>query len=476
MRQALAQVRASTPFADLFEFRLDMVRRPDIARLLASSVKPTIAACRSLREGGQFTKSERERLGILLLASSLGATFVDVELSVAQDVLAGFLNGKSKVILSHHMKAPPWTSGRHMYDRMHRTGADVVKLAYGSTDAADIRFAIEFLSFASADRRKAIAVAIGEPGEASRVLYKKFGGWATYAASEDGRQAAGGQLRASVLKSLYRADRLTRATKIFGVIGNPIGQSKGIYVHSPLFQRSGRNAVYCKFPVNNLSLFMQHLAPHLSGFSVTIPHKQMVVKLLDGIDASAKAIGAVNTVVRRNGKLIGTNTDAAGALDAIETAGLVKGKVMLIFGAGGAAHAIAFEAKRRGARVIVANRTKRRARVLAQDLDVESVEVKDIIRTPFDIFVNATPMGMVPYPNHSPLSPRLLRLLKNKVVFDTVYNPPVTKLLREARALGARIVSGADMYVNQAALQSALYTGTKPSLSLVNELLRGAGG
>jgi 3-dehydroquinate dehydratase/shikimate dehydrogenase len=309
---------------------------------------------------------------------------------------------------------------------------------------------------------------MGERGEVSRILYKKFGGWATFAATEDGETAQHGQLPASHLKQLYRADRLTRATKLFGVLGNPLKQSKGVSLHNPLFHRGKLNAVYCRFEVGALRDFMRFVAPHLSGFSVTIPHKQAVIKYLDITDSTAKAIGAVNTVLRRGKKLVGTNTDAAGALDAIENVLSVNAQRMLILGAGGAARAIAYEAKQRGAEVFVANRTERKAKALAQELHVACVPNASLGQYRFDIIVNATPVGMMPKANASPLPQSML---KKKVVFDVVYNPPMTKFLRDAKAVGAQIIQGTEMYLNQAARQSKLYTKVEPSVRVMRRLL-----
>ena len=467
-RQAIAQVKASTPFADLFEFRLDMIAHPDIARLLSSTSKSTIATCRPFREGGRFKRSEAERLGILLTAASLGATFVDLELSISQHVLEAFLKGKARVILSSHKQAPPRTSVHRLYQQMHRSGADVIKLAYLAGDASEIVHAMEFLRLAKFDRRKAIAIAMGAVGEASRILYKKFGGWATYASSEIGAQAAPGQLKGSLLKELYRADTLNRSTKVFGVVGNPTGQSKGVFLHNPLFKRAGKNAVYCRFLVKNLAAFMTKVAPHLAGFSVTIPYKVQMMKYLDSVGRTARAIGAVNTVMHRKKGMFGTNTDAPGALDAIENVLTVKGKRILIVGAGGAARAIAFEAKRRGGQVVVANRTDQRARDLAHNLGVQSTSFGNLDADPYDIIVNATPVGMVPAIGQSLLPGRKLR---GKVVFDAVFNPPMTRLLQDAKRGGARIISGVEMYVNQAMMQSRLYSGVIPDRALVRKLL-----
>jgi shikimate dehydrogenase len=226
--------------------------------------------------------------------------------------------------------------------------------------------------------------------------------------------------------------------------------------------------VYCTFPVTDLSKFMRHFAPFLDGFSVTIPYKESIIKFLDELDEAAEAIGAVNTVIRRKGKLYGLNTDAPAALDAIECVGKVKGKRLLLIGAGGSARAIAYEAKRRGAEVLIANRTDQRAKTLAKELGLEHVHMAYIRLTPFDILVNATPVGMVPHVTQSPAPKEILR---DKVVFDAVYNPPMTRLLRLAKSVGATIVPGTEMYLNQAALQSELFTGRRPNIDMMREIL-----
>lgn len=470
MEEAMAQIRTSRRYADAFEFRFDMIRDPNITQLMAASRRPCIATCRPVWEGGMFKGSEEQRIKVLEAASLTGVHFVDIELNAAPETVAEFLRRKrdTKVIVSLHLLEATIFDPAKIYRALRATRADVIKFAYNTDDAWEIVFAAEFLACAKRDRQKAIAIAMGQAGEASRVLYRKFGGWATYAAPEDGRGSAAGQIPASLLKKLYRADSLKSSTRVYGVIGNPIRQSKGVHLHNPVFQRSGKDAVYCRFQVSSIGAFMNRMSRYLSGFSVTIPHKQEVMKYLDAIDATAKAIGAVNTVVRRNGKLTGMNMDAAGALDAIEGVRKVKGTRVLIVGAGGAARAIVFEAKRRGAEVIIANRTEAKARELAMQFGTESASMSNLSGIQFDILVNATSVGMVPDIGKSPVP---TSILKNKVVFDAVYNPPMTKLLSDANAVGAKIIQGTEMYVNQAALQSGLYTGRKVDKRFLKRLV-----
>ena len=466
---ARQQVRASERYADLIEFRLDLLGGEKALDLLRVANKPVIATCRSEKEGGAFRGTENERWALLRAAAHVGAAYVDVELDVAERMAAFRAeHPKTRIILSHHDVGGVLRDASALFERMKQFDPYVMKLAYTAHDAGDITRARTFLTFARRHRRRAVAVAMGEFGEATRVLFTKFGGWATYAAPDRGAVAAPGQISASVVTTVYRVRRIDAATKVYGVIGNPLVQSKGVLLHNPLFKKYGVNAVYCRFPVIDVGSFMQECAPLLHGFSVTIPHKQTVLPMVDEVDEPAAAIGAVNTVLRKRGKWFGTNTDAAGALDAMETKVRVKGKHVLVLGAGGAARAIVFEARRRGAVVFVANRTEERARRVADEFGCTFVPMSDLAATDFDIFANATSVGMVPHVDSSPVPKAILR---NKVVFDVVYNPPITKLLREARRVGAVIVPGTEMYINQAAMQFGLYTGIRPARAVLRKVL-----
>jgi 3-dehydroquinate dehydratase / shikimate dehydrogenase len=463
------QIRASKPFADLFEFRLDLIKAEDVTRLLSLSAIPSIATCRPIWEGGAFRGREAERLDVLRSACVAGAAFIDLEFRAGARAMNSLrpVAGRARFIVSYHLPEGKIPRTARLYTMLRSSGADVLKMAFVGHDAYHNAVAFDFLNLARKDHQRAVAIVMGEEGEPSRILYRKFDGWATYAATEDGRSAAPGQIAASELKQVYHADTITPSTKVFGVIGRPLGQSKGVYVHNPLFRKMGKDAVYCKFVVADLGRFMKRLAPHLQGFSVTIPHKQQIMKYLGTVDALSRKIGAVNTVVRRNGRLTGTNTDAPGALDSIEARMRVKGKTMLIVGAGGAARAIAFEAKRRGAIVSVTNRTAGRSRRLARELGAEYVSLDDAGAS--DILVNATSVGMTPHTSASPVPRSSIRAL---LVFDAVYNPPVTKLLHDAKKRKARTVSGMEMYINQGARQSRLWTGRQPDVALMRRILR----
>ncbi len=465
---SLGQIRRSRKFASIFEFRLDLMGIDALDRLIKSAKRPVLATCRPTWEGGGFSGSDDERMAILRQAIRFGATYVDLELRMGARFLRRFIdeNPDVHVVASRHSFDDRIPDPGREYRALRSTGAHVLKLAYRANDAGDIVAAFEFLARAKRDRQRAVAIAMGEAGEASRILYRKFGGWAMYASPLDGPAAAEGQIRADMLHSLFRADRLKGSTRIYGVIGDPVRYSKGIYMHNPLFHRAGKDAVYCRFTVKDLPGFMRKVGPDLHGISVTLPHKRAIMKHLDRIDDASRAIGAVNTVIRRGTRLLGSNTDGAGALDAIERKMKVKGKTFLIIGAGGAARAIAVEAVRRGAVVFITNRTPETAQELARRSGARVVTIPEL--SSCDIVANATSVGMAPAVDVTPLPAGTVRM---RLAFDAVYQPAETRFLREAREQGAMIVPGIEMYLNQAAAQSRLYTGIQPDLKWMHRML-----
>ena len=473
MEESTNQIVSSVRYADLFELRIDLLSRPDIGELIASTRKPFIATCRPVREGGRFEGREDERFDLLQQAVTAGARFVDLELD-AWGPGRQRLDSRTRSlqwIVSHHMLDGPPGRVDALYATMRKTGAGILKFAYMADDAWEIRAALQFFAIARKDRQRVIAIAMGEAGEASRVLYKVFGGWATFAGSEDGGLSAPGQLPASTMKRVFQSNTRTARTRIFGLVGNPVGQSKGIYIHNPLYRRLGRDAIYCRFRIDDLTRFMKTFDGVLSGCSVTAPHKQAMIKFLATVDPLAHTLGAVNTVVRRSRGYFGANTDARGALDAIEKKLRVSGRRFVVLGAGGAARAVAGEAVRRGARVYVVNRTAQRAKGVARALGVKWIALENVASLEPEILVNATSVGMWPNIDATPLQeiPGTVRL-----AFDAIYNPAMTKFLKDAKGQGAITVTGVEMYVGQAVEQIRLFTGRRPDAADVRHLFLAA--
>ncbi len=462
------QVRAASRHANLFEVRLDMIRRRDHPAAMRAVNRPWIATCRTEAEGGKHRGTIDNRAAVLRSAIVAGTSYVDIELREFHAMISrlGIPHGVKVIASVHILDAALIPASGQVYRRLRATGAFILKYAFTARDASDVDRCRAFLARAARDGQRAIAIAMGSAGEASRVLYRVWGGWGMFASAEPDGGSAPGQITARDLRVVYRADRLTRATRVYGVVGMPVAQSKGVYIHNALFGSASR--VYTRFAVRDLRRFMRTVAPWLSGFSVTIPHKEGVIRSLDAVEARARAIGAVNTVVRSGKRLLGLNTDAPAAIDAIERHGSIRGRTVAVIGSGGSARAIAFEAARRGGMVVVLGRNEHRARSLARAIGVRHAAMGELPALQPDILVNATPVGMIPDVGRSPV--RLDRI-RPGLVMDAVYNPPLTALLKSAKRSGATVVSGTEMYLRQGALQSALWTKKPPDLSRMRRIL-----
>jgi len=274
---------------------------------------------------------------------------------------------------------------------------------------------------------------------------------------------------------------ITARTNVLCVIGHPIEHSMSPIMHNAALKDLSLDYVYVAFniPPNDLKKAVLGFKMFsIKGINVTIPHKENIIPYLDEIDPLAEKIGAVNTIKNEGKYLIGKNTDASGAKKALLDAGCeIAGKKALILGAGGAAKAVSFAISEDLDAVYIANRTEKRAIKLAKDLTNKTTikavgknmsinTLKNLVND-VDILINTTPLGMYPDIDGSPISEEILH--SNLFVFDIVYNPLETRLLKEARKIGCKTLGGLDMFVNQGALAFEWWTGKKPSLNLMKE-------
>jgi 3-dehydroquinate dehydratase/shikimate dehydrogenase len=315
-----------------------------------------------------------------------------------------------------------------------------------------------------------IAFAMSEIGVATRILSLSAGCAFTYAAPLQAEGTAPGQIPAKLMRSLYRADKLGKRSRVFGVVADPVAHSKSPQLHNRAFQSKRIDAVYLPFRVASSALGdWMKLAEKLpvSGFSVTIPHKQKIVRYLDTVDPLARRIGAVNTVWRKGGKWRGANTDVAGILKPLEQRRRLTHAHVLLAGYGGAARAAAFALHDAGARITITGRDAARAQTLARAVDADVVTVKRAEQQDYDIVLNATPVGM-----HPDCDACLFReRVPGDVVFDMVYNPRETKLLKMARDQRRTVISGLEMFLEQAAEQFEIWTGETAPRAVMRQAL-----
>ncbi len=469
--------------ADMVELRIDRFHDvTGIDTLLRAALVPCIVTCRATWEGGDAEMADDERVQLLESATAFTTPYVDVELETIRRVPDVHVRvPKSLIVSAHDFHGRPQRL-HNLVVAMNEAGGSVNKLVWMARSVRDNLEAFEILQ----NRQKpTIALCMGEAGLISRVLAKKFGAFLTFASLREESTTAPGQVTIHDMKRLYRWEALNAKTKVYGVVGSPIMHSMSPAIHNGAFEMVGHDGVYLPMLVNpgyeSFKAFMESFlafAPlDLSGLSVTIPHKENALRYLkeNGADVEplAEQIGAVNTIIieREDSalpRLRGTNTDYAAILDTITSALNIQredlaGKRVAVIGAGGAGRTAVAALAAQGATVVVYNRTKERADELAQEFDgrtgkVVSARLEKLCDSCCEIFINTTSLGMHPNIDASAFGDRIPKFSANTLVFDTVYNPMETKLLKQAKAAGAITVGGVEMFLRQAVRQFEAWT------------------
>jgi len=407
-----------------------------------------LATCRRREGGGKFAGAVDRELYWLVQAREVGCQWCDIEVETLRK-----LPGQSvreypvppRVMLSMHDFERTPDLPRSMNPPAHGR-VDAVKIA---AEARSIHDSLRLLRLARSSKRF-VAVPMGEAGLPARILALREGSELAYAPVAEA--TATGQVSLAEMKHLYRAHALTRRTRVYGVIGDPVGHSLSPLLHNTGFATRSVDAVYLPFLVRQLGDFLS-VVPEFGvrGFSVTLPHKQTILKHLRECEPLAAEIGAVNTVVvQSDGSLYGCNTDYVGVLRALAKKLRIKGSRALILGAGGSARAAAFALSRAGAIVGICARREKAAKELARAVGGELVP-RGALRTEFfDAILNATPVGMHPHDGISPLAPGELHC---RLVMDLIYRPQRTRLLKLAAQKGIATVSGVEMFLAQGVAQ-----------------------
>ena len=454
----------ATEWADVIELRLDCLE--ELPEDLATDFsRPVILTFRPTEQGGHRDSTRAERKAFWTsLAPLIQSDWWDVE----GDLVGALSLDWSHVIVSHHDFSGVPEDLEQIYERLAGTPAAVVKIAVQATDITDCLPIFYLLDRARREGRELIAIAMGNAGIATRILGPSRGSFLTYGALDDDSATAPGQVNARKLRSLYHVDKIDSETMICGLVGLPVMQSVSPHFHNAAFASEGINGVYLPFEVRDAKEFFRRmvhprsreLSWNLRGLSITAPHKQTVMECLDWMDPTAAAIGAVNTVVVEQDRLLGYNTDAAGFIEPLVVRfGSLRDARVAVIGAGGAARAAVYALRQENAVVTVFARDV----VKAQLLDVPCKPLPDASFAAYDFVVNATPLGSGAHIDETPATREQLSGVR--CVYDLIYNPRETRLLREALAAGCQTLGGLEMLISQAKLQFELWTGHKPSLN-----------
>ncbi len=467
--QLLKDYQTAAPATDLVELRLDRVPDLNLAAIFAAVGKPRVATCRSRSQGGFFSGSEEQRQRILRESILQGAEYVDLEFESDDEEILGSTGG-TRAILSYHLRGGTPGNLAEIYERMARRGEGtilkIIPFADSCTDNLRVR---TLLRDALSEGRPLIGFCMGEKGKVSRILARAWGSWAVYAPSTLDAQTAPGQLLLSELTDVYRFADLDAATPLCGVLGHPVSESLSPLLHNTAYARRGLKRCFLPFDAEVVAEFLPLLSElPISGIAVTSPHKEAMVPHCDELDPTARRGGAVNTVVRKWNRLGGYKTDVEGGVAPLRRVLPLRGAQIGILGSGGAARALAFGLAREGCQILLFARNRSRAEKVAGELGCKAQPWSRAGSFRGDVLINATPVGMRPGPDESPVSWDGIR---TGLAYDLVYSPAQTRFLREALSCGVQVLAGSEMFLEQALLQFELLTGEEAPRETFEEIL-----
>ncbi len=474
--ELIEQIKRAEDLADVIEIRFDCLAK-DETKLTSQkmselrSKKLLLATFRQSEQGGKRKLLSNDHIKFWQTSKIDEITdLADFEFDLFTN---NFGVSFENTIRSFHIfnrnlfiNAPDFLSGLYKKMKTQYDGS-IFKIAVQADDITDSIAVWKLLERAKTENKQIIPIAMGEAGKWTRILGLAHGAFMTYAALDAGRETAPGQVSAKDLIEVYRVKNLDEETEVYGILGNSTSVSMSPYMHNAAFQFHNLNAVFVPLQVNDLDEFIRRMVKpktrevelNFKGFAVTIPHKQSIIKHLDSIDETAKKIGAVNTVKIIDGKLHGCNTDAQGFIEPLlNSYGDLQNAKVAVLGAGGAARACAYALKTAGAKVTIFARDLQKAQTLADDFGVESEELSNNNFNDFDILVNTTPLGMKGKAEDE--TPAFGEQFKNvKLVYDLVYNPFQTLLLKEADRFHIPKIGGLAMLIAQAMEQQKIWTG-----------------
>ena len=504
-KEALQEIQRSCPIADFIELRMDLIADGELNDLIpairnaAGSIK-IIVTCRKKEEapvanelpGTRSIIKDKEigKMDLLKKAIAMKADFVDIELMEGQAAIGELRNycakrgGVTGIIVSYHdiKKTPSLARLKEIFHQSMENGAAVVKIVTFAKSAEDNLKVLSMIPYAQKHSQKIIAMCMGAEGRISRVIAPFLGAYLSFAALAPGAQSAPGQLTVRQMRqinNLIQGNRPNKSEAVLSLgkdlqnyvlLGNPVAQSLSPLMHNAALKEMGIDGRYSAFCVSDLESALCGIrGMGIRGASVTIPYKVSIMEYLDEIDDDALEIGAVNTIVNNNGRLIGYNTDWLGLMLTLKELMPVKDQTFVIIGAGGTARAAVYGIMKEGGLPVIVNRTMDKGQLLSNKLNCPFYSLSDVAKIKADCLINTTPVGMYPHTDQTPVEASLLA--GYKYVIDVIYNPLKTKFLRDAEGQGCRIVSGLDMFVHQGAEQLKLWTGIEPSRALMKKVV-----
>ena len=457
------KIRQYSDQVDYIEIRLDYLSSPVLPSLPIESRAEFLATCRPPREGGRFEGTEQDRLQLLSSAAHQGFAWVDLEHDVDENP---DLPKSTQVVRSFHSfdRVPDDLPG--LFRKLEDRGGDVVKIAVKVSSTWELVRLLSWMESLPAEKPY-IVLGMGGLGQPSRSLGAFLGNFWTFVSEDLEKTVAPGQFSLEQATDLYRLDSWKSTPTIYGVVGNPVAHSRSPQLHNRLFQHHRLDNLYLPFQLDELEPWLQYLGSsrlRFGGFSVTLPFKTDAAKVADSIDSP---VASINTLCRSGSGWRGLNSDYPAFLDPLTSRLPLRQKRALVLGNGGVAHTVVAALQNEGAEVVVVGRNQERVSHLAQHYGCSHALFTDLPLAA-DLCVNTTPVGQSPSTEASPLSEDQLRF---DLVYDLIYHPEQTQLLQMAARKGAKTISGMEMFIEQAALQFAAWTGLDPDRDWMRDLM-----
>lgn len=465
--------RAESHPAELLELRLDsLTEPPDVEGLVRHARLPLIMTCRSPRDGGRFDGSDAERRAVLLRAAAAGCAYIDAEV-IDIPFIAGKTPQSTLIVSMHDFSGTPENLSERV-NELAALPADWVKFAVAHRRPEDN---IRVLEAVEKCPKPCIGIAMGEAGLVTRVLGLAHGSRVTFGSLDAGSASAPGQPTARELAEIYRVHDITRETKVYGLLGNPVAQSSGYKLHNRAFEIIDYDGVYIPFLAESAEAFLDAApaALNIHGLSVTIPHKPSVLRWATERTDTAERIEAANTLTRTPNGWKADNTDMPGIFESVkataDAAGInLTGADALILGAGGTTRAAGVAFSLLGCRITLAARNPEAAWQIASRMGWEVEGLSTAVRSAsWGVVANTTPVGM--YPNAGETLFPAENWRPDMLAFDAIHNPRETRFLLDAALAGAATVDGGDLFMRQAAGQFKLWTGR--DMPRITSLTRG---
>lgn len=470
--EAIKGLREAEALADITELRIDFIKginAEKLKRILENKTKKAIVACRTKECNGNYNGTSNERIKLLKSAMEL-ADFVDIEFETDSDAINSIIKNRdminnstkknTKIIVSYHNFNETLQLEKldEIYKKIMKLNADFVKIVTNANSINDNFTIFKLLR----NKSNLIAFCMGLRGHISRILAPKYGSCLTYASLREKMESAPGQLAAKELIEVYNFYRINQKTKVVGVVGEFAENSMSKHMHNSSFRKNNLNFVYMPFKAREEELgdFIKNFMEfNFSGSSVTVPYKVLIMDFIEEIDKTAKDIGAVNTLVNKNGIIKGYNTDYYGAINAVKEKINPKGKKILVIGAGGASRAVVYSLANENAAITITNRSMDKAKELAKEFNAKAADTKSLkqLMRENDIIINTTSVGMQPNAGQSIAKEN--DFAQGKIVMDIVYKPVFTKFIEFAKKMGCETITGDRMLIYQAIAQYKLWTG-----------------